>query len=171
MNPKKELKKKESVQSESEEGGRRRSLKKKYRDLDQYKSFFFINDTPAPDKFLDQLAEDLIDWARQEDSLKFILFLDEVGVNDNQFRNWMKRHEKLRMAHEWAIRLLGARREIGAIKGKYREKPIMHTMHQYDPEWKLADEFHFTKQREANTPEYVEVRYNQITVEKKGANE
>ncbi len=122
-----------------------------------------------PDKFLDQLAEDLIEWARKEDSLKFLLFMDEIGVNERLFYKWSDRNARLKEAHSWAIRLIGARREIGTIKGQYREKPIMHTLHQYDPDWKAADEYHATKALQSNVPDWVELRLNEITVDKKDA--
>jgi hypothetical protein len=144
-----------------------KTLRGKYRILDEYKSFMFQKDVKVPDKFLDQLAEDLIDWARKDDSLKFFQFLDDIGVNDTLFRSWMARNDNLKEAHAWTIRLLGNRRELGAMTGKYREKMVMHTMHQYDPEWKQADEWHFSKLKDANTPEWVELRLNTITVDKK----
>ncbi len=139
-------------------------IRRRYLTLDQYSHFFFIQDKPVPDAFLEQLADDLVQWARKDDSLKMIHFFDLVGVPDNYYCGWRKRSPKLQAAHEWALRLIGARREIGAMVGKFKEKTVLHSLHQYDPEAKLADEWHFSKLKESQTPEYVKVLYNPITV-------
>lgn len=139
-------------------------IRRRYLELDQYSHYFFIQDSPAPDKFLEQLADDLVEWARKEDSLKMIHFFDEVGVPDTSYHGWRKRCPKLQAAHDWALRLLGARREIGAMTGKYKEKIILHSLHQYDPEAKAADEWHFSKMKEGAAPEYYDVFVNPIRV-------
>ncbi len=141
--------------------------RRRYLSLDQYSHYFFIQDTPVPIAFMEQLADDLVEWARKDDSLKMIHFFDEVGVPDSSYAIWRGKCPKLQAAHDWALRLLGARREIGAMKGAFKEKIVLHSLHLYDPDAKAADQWHYSGMKEGQAPAYYDVFVNPIRVEEK----
>lgn len=92
---------------------------------------------PVSDKYLDDLAIRLRDWALyNEEAFKLSQFILEEGVWEGNFFKWLERNENLREAHKDALTAIGNRREIGALKKKLDSSLTTLTMPMYDPEWK-----------------------------------
>lgn len=101
------------------------------------------------DKRLDQYAEEIYTWALNDpDALKVTQFYLERGINPGTWERWMNMHEGLSNAYNTAIRLIGNRREAGAIKRKFAEGIVTTSMHRYDPEWQKSEEWRNSMRQE-----------------------
>lgn len=109
---------------------------------DNYRDMLTFRMKPVSDHFIDKLAQELVDWARNnEDALKLTQFFVQKGIDISNLYRWEERNETLKTAHEFALMCIGARREIGAIKKKYDAGIIASTMAHYDPSWKDLEEW------------------------------
>lgn len=101
--------------------------------LDTY-SFKRVHTNP---EFKDRLASELVEWAvNNKEAFKLSQFYIKKRIFSDDLYRWMRDHEGLRAAHHTALRALGDRREIGALKKKYEPSIVKQTLHHYDPEYK-----------------------------------
>ena len=66
--------------------------------------------------------------------------------------------------------MLATRREVGMLYGEMKERPIMYTMHRYDPDWYEADKRWVDlkkKEREEEQLEVINVYIPDLTAEEK----
>jgi hypothetical protein len=91
---------------------------------------------PVSQLFIDNLAEDLVKWSRDdEEAFKITQFLRSRGIHSHTFFDWCDRFPVLAEARKAALETIGDRREIGAIQNKYNTSMIMRQQHYYDEEW------------------------------------
>jgi len=111
----------------------KKSTNKEY---ETYRNLFTLRQKPVSLAFIEKLALELIMWARDnEDALKITQFYRLKGINSNDMKRWEERSDKLRAAHEFALMVIGDRREIGALKNKLNAGIVMKTMSLYDQNW------------------------------------
>ena len=104
--------------------------------IDIYKDLFILRERPVSVVFLQRLCADMLDWANtNEDALKLVNFFVSRKISPKTFWRWEKNHPFLTEARTMAMEIIGARREIGAIKNKYNAQIIMSQMAKYDPSW------------------------------------
>lgn len=104
---------------------------------EEFWSFMDQSLTPRSDKFLDHLAKELIEWARDnEDALKLSQFWLKKQMDRGTFYQFLRRHKNLEKARDIALDYIGNRRELGAIQGKYPEKTVMPYMGMFDKDHK-----------------------------------
>jgi hypothetical protein len=85
---------------------------------------------------IDRLADDIVDWARNDDdALKLSEFYLAKGIHGQTWYAWCKRFPRLQIAHDCAKEWIGIRREKGALKGKLSPQVVMYTMPFYDKQW------------------------------------
>jgi len=116
--------------------------KKGYVFFDDYTDLFTFKKVPISEAYIDRLATELLDWAlNNDDALKMSQFYLGKGISYHSFSRWLKRSKNLEEAHNSALKLLGNRREIGAIKKKYDTSMIATMMPKYDEDWKEVIEW------------------------------
>jgi hypothetical protein len=81
-------------------------------------------------------------WAvNDENALVLSLFLSKMGVSPRTFRNWVKKYPQEAERHYDALSVIGARREVGALKKSYSETIVKYTAPHYDEDWKEIAKF------------------------------
>lgn len=102
-----------------------------------YLSTLSLQMFPANDEFKERLALELVTWAREN---KNALFLDEFydlkGIIPETVIFWSKRSEKLKEAVRTAKRIIGRRRELGAMNNELNAATVHYTMPHYSDIWR-----------------------------------
>lgn len=107
-----------------------------------YDDMFTLRQTPVSKDYLLKFALEWVNWAMtDEDALKLTQFYVLKGIHNFSVERWMKRCPELQRAHDWALMIIGNRREIGAIKKIYDSAMIRTTMCMYDTQWKELEEW------------------------------
>ena len=107
-----------------------------YKYFDQYRDLYSFMMKPVSETFVDKLAEDLIAWARDDkDALILSQFFYIKGIGYDMVQKWSHKHEKLAMAFSEAKRLIGNRREVGAVKKHFEPGMVKTSMRMYHKEW------------------------------------
>jgi hypothetical protein len=110
--------------------------------IDDYRDMKSFRMLPMSERGIERIATELIDWAtNNEDALKMTQFYTKHGLNSHTIDRWCERVPFFREAIEHAKKIIGDRREIGALKKKYSESIVSASMAFYDPEWKALLEW------------------------------
>jgi len=88
------------------------------------------------DEKITEEAAYLLEWSQDSDALVLGECYGSRGYSYEDAIEWAEKHEVFRKSRLLAKSIVGARREKGAIKGKYGENLISKTMALYDPEYK-----------------------------------
>lgn len=83
-----------------------------------------------------ELADELIEWSKKEDSLTFNSFPLDLMIPVDNFNNYPEKSEYFSQAYDIALRNVGARRERLAREGVINSQIVLATMPLYDPEYK-----------------------------------
>ena len=103
---------------------------------DQYRDLFTFRMKPIPESFIERISQELVEWARTNpDALVLSDFFYDHGIGFRVATEWTKNHPILKEAYEDAKRLIGNRREKGAIKKIYEPGMIRTVMNLYHKEW------------------------------------
>ena len=108
---------------------------------ERHKNRYFLSNHDIVVMEVDDLAEELFEWAKQNTSLALRRFASERGIPLVTFLQWVKKYQKLRDAYDLARSLVGCNREEGALKGTLSEKTFLHYQAAYDPEFKEIREW------------------------------
>lgn len=92
--------------------------------------------SPMTERFVEREAQKLMDWAMLEDSLRISDYTDSQGYAPQVYYSWVKKFPAIQLAHEFALRRIGSRREHGALTRKFNEKVVSWTLGQYDQVFK-----------------------------------
>ena len=119
----------------------KKSKKKKFRSWHEIQYLYSGRLKPAADGTISHFARELVEWAEQPENLVFKQFLCENRISQKAFENWLKRSEELREAKQYALMVLAARREHGAIKKDFDPSFVKFTLPLYDPDYKKLEEW------------------------------
>ena len=108
---------------------------------DRHKNRYFLSNHDIVVVEVDDLAEELFEWAKQNTSLALRRFASERGIPLVTFLEWTKKHKKLGDAYDLARSLVGCNREEGALTGRLKEASYFRLASRYDPEYKEAMEW------------------------------
>lgn len=124
--------------------------KEKARWIDQYQDIITLTDVPINILILERIQKELLDWAfNNDDALKITQFFRSKGIPFSTAHRWCQLHPDFKQTYEEAMRALGDRREIGALKKKYEPTTIMRMMPLYDKSWRKVEEWRASiKQKE-----------------------
>lgn len=110
--------------------------------FDEYHDMFSLRLKPVPDAFIDQVAENLVRWAlTTEDALILKEFYVLQGMNSTDMKRWCERNENLKRAHQFALMVLGIKREKGALTRKLDAGMVASSMAHYCEDWKALAEW------------------------------
>ncbi len=87
--------------------------------------------------FLEGIAIALVDWLDDDESaLTITQFLVLKRILPTQWKRWLEASEDLRNAREFAMMVIGNRREIGALTFRLNANMMIQSMPMYDDDWK-----------------------------------
>ena len=111
--------------------------------FDYYKHLETGEEITISQEWKNHLARDLYIWARDDiKAYKLSAFYVNKGIHPRDFDRWCASHERLQLAKEAALILIGNRREDGAIEKRYDTSIVNRTMPMYDIEWKRFVEWY-----------------------------
>jgi len=135
---------------------------------EDYLDMFSFKRKPVPLAFLLEIAQKVIKWAQEEESLKMDQFLIKYGIEQSDMDRWRDRCPELKDAWKFAKMIIGTRRELGALTGKLDRSIVAFTMPVYCREWKEQAEWRAKlKQTETEStgPQFVVLEKYPDTVE------
>ncbi len=107
-----------------------------------YLDMFTLRQTPVSNDYLLKFALEWVNWAiTDDDALTLEGFYILKGVQQRTVDRWCDRCPELMEAHDYAMMVIGDRREKGAITRKYSEGMIKTTMCMYKIKWKELEEW------------------------------
>lgn len=86
---------------------------------------FLFRLRPKDERELIAIANEVIKWARKDDSLCMTSFYDKMGLTSSRVHKWAKDCEYLAEALIHARELIGARRELGGLTGKFNPAMVL----------------------------------------------
>lgn len=110
--------------------------------FDQYFDYIDFREKPVSENFIMRLAQEFVEWAFHSNGHKVSQFFKAKGIDSRTYYRWYDKYPKFADAYDFGLQVLGDKRETMMLEGKYKEKPIMHRMHAYDPEWVKSDNYH-----------------------------
>jgi len=117
-----------------------KSIESKWRD--SYEETFSFVQKPVNLEWLRNLIIDLIKWAKTcPEALRIDMFFADRGIPMSTYYKWRKTHEFVERSHTLALRLIGMRRERGAIYKEFDSGMIRTTMHHFMEEFKHDEEW------------------------------
>ncbi len=88
---------------------------------------------------IERLARELVAEVRgNEQMLKVNEFLERRGINRRTWNGWLQKYEILSEAYNFALMVLGNRREIGVLTRKFDSGSTSLLMPLYDEDWRDA---------------------------------
>lgn len=97
---------------------------------------------PASNQTIDRLIVKLMTWVTEnERAYTLEEFFDLVGVEPRTAERWAHKDEKLKSAMDKAKRIIGRRREYGALEKKLNPETVHFVMPHYSPIWKDVTEW------------------------------
>lgn len=103
----------------------------------QEHDIFFFKRVPVSDDYLKKLALDLVHWALNDTkALKITQFRTERHISRTVWDTWRERSPELQDANDFALEVIGDRREIGGLEKRFDSGIVAYTMPHYDPAWK-----------------------------------
>lgn len=120
-----------SLAVDSSKNTRDKETKKTW--IQQYDEINFMK-LHANDRFIERLAEELINWARHdEDALRISDFHWARNICDDTYYNWVKKFDTLNKAHKLAMNAIASRREKGMLKKTMSESGVLRSLYKFDP--------------------------------------
>jgi len=129
------------------------NIEKDYPEYMDFFDVFTMRLRPINEAWLEKLAKELVEWAKDENSFKFTQFLSDRGLPHTSFYSWIKRSEALAEAHKYTIMTLGARREWGGLSKQLDSSMIKASMPIYDRDWKKLEEWRSDLKQKENDSE------------------
>ncbi len=134
---------------------------------DQYFDYIDFREKPASENFIMRLGQEFVDWCFNSNGHKASQFFLGKGIDSRTYYRWYDKHPKFAHSYDYGLQVLGNKRETLMLEGKYKEKPVMHRMHAYDPEWKSSDKYHSELKLEDDNAEKKYILVDRILAEKK----
>jgi hypothetical protein len=112
--------------------------------------------TQANEAELDELAIEIVEWARTTEAIRATTLFTELEVWAQTFYEWVERHDKLKRAYQQVKYILAEKRERRGLEGTYNANIVMAMMPLYDPEFKAwKQEQSAQKERSVVAPVHV----------------
>lgn len=91
---------------------------------------------------IEQLAEELFDWALNDDTARKLRpFFTARGISSKDVARWKKRCPKFKRACTLAQDAIGDRREDGGLTNKLNASIVLRGLALYDKEWKALEKW------------------------------
>lgn len=103
--------------------------------VDDYISCFGLRTMPATEAFLERIAEELVEWAKRDDSVYLEDFCLLKGFDPTTLWRWEKKNASVSEAYKFAKMAIGSRTYKGALYGKMKESTAHFLMPYYSQTW------------------------------------
>lgn len=130
--------------------------------LGQYYNLFTMQISPITQGFVERESKALMEWARLDDSLRIHDYTDMKGYPPQDYYTWVDNFPAFKLAHEYAMRRIASRRELGALTRKYSEKAISWTLGHYDKIYKDEIQYFIKLKDELQGQQDIKVVIEQI---------
>lgn len=102
--------------------------------FDEYLDTISFRKKPVSENYILQLAKRMRNWAVDDKYEALVLtdFYNQEGICASDIKRWEERVPALKVAHEVALRSIGARRDKGAVKREYDGGHVRYTQPHYD---------------------------------------
>lgn len=109
---------------------------------EDYFDFLSWRQTPISIDGIEKKAEMFLEWAtNNDDALLMAQWYNAQGICGNTINRWKERCPKFAHACNLVKRIIGARREVGALKKKFDSAMVRTTMPHYSSIWKELAEW------------------------------
>lgn len=130
--------------------------------LGQYYNLFTMQISPVTQGFIERESKALMDWSRLDDSLRIHDYTDMKGYPPQDYYTWVDNFPALKLAHEYAMRRIASRRELGALTRKYSEKAVSWTLGHYDKIYKEEIQYFIRLKEDLQKQQDIKVVIEQI---------
>ena len=110
--------------------------------LGEYYHLFDKQIHPVTARWIDRVSEALMEWARKDTSLRITDFTDspDIAMDPFSYYQFINQFAQLKLCHDYAMRRIASRRELGGMTNKYNVSIISKTQSHYDPTWAAQEE-------------------------------
>ena len=109
--------------------------------FDEYYSLKDMRMQPASEMFVAKIAHKLMEWARKKDSFIISDFYLNEDICKDTFYSWVKKHDKLKKANEYAKEMIAGRLFKGALVKDYSEGLVSKSMPIYSDTFRDYEEW------------------------------
>lgn len=145
-------KKKPCAAAQSSKDSKKSITKQPVRVVDTVFNVFTMQDYPVTLPWLEELAEKMVKWADDDDSLIFEDFLTEMGMHFESIKRWTQQCPALDVAKKYTLSRIASRREKGAMKHKYDTSMVARMMPHYSDSWKQIAEWNASLKESQDKP-------------------
>lgn len=111
--------------------------KEKVRFLEEYFNFTTQERELLTTGTAERIARELVAEVRSdEDMLKISQFLEKRGINRKTWSRWCANYQVIADAHDFALMVIGNRREVGVMTRKFDSASTSFMMTMYDVDWR-----------------------------------
>jgi len=107
--------------------------------------YFHLHDRmihPVTNRWIERMCKLMMEWVRKDTSLRITDFTDspEVGLDPFSYYDFVNRFAEMKITHDYCMRRIASRREIGGLTNKYNTSMISRVQSHYDSTWALQEE-------------------------------
>lgn len=103
---------------------------------DAYAEYFMHREMPAPKKFLERIALEMIEYVETTDEiLRLDWFFTKRRIFPHTARQWCEANPEFKEIYQACKAVIGMRREDKGLRGEFREGLVEKTMPMYDDEY------------------------------------
>ena len=97
---------------------------------------------PVTSRWVERVHGLLMDWADKDTSLRITDFTDDIaiGLDPFSYYDFINKFAQLKIAHDYAMRRIASRRELGGLTNKYNTTMITRVQSHYDSTWMMQEE-------------------------------
>ena len=104
---------------------------------------------------VERMAEELMEWPAKNPTAKTITeFYLSKGLTQQTYNRLVIKYDFLKEAHETTMRRLGERLWGRAVDNEANWKPVQFMLHNYAPEFKEANEYHYELNKKTEGSKY-----------------
>lgn len=110
---------------------------------------------PVSFAMVERMAEELMEWPAKNPTAKTITeFYLSKGLTQQTYNRLVIKYDFLKEAHETTMRRLGERLWGRAVDNEANWKPVQFMLHNYAPEFKEANEYHYELNKKTEGSKY-----------------
>lgn len=118
------------------------------------------------DEAIDAFADELLEWAKKPDSLVLVSFALDKDLSADIMARLEHLSPRFSKALRDAKRILGARRETGALTKVYESKVYDKSQRMYDPDWTKCQEETLAREELIKAEAKIKALQKQLKIEK-----
>lgn len=97
---------------------------------------------PVTEAFINAFFEDMFKYITEDESiLQIEAYYLKKGISIQTYLDWLKKFPQAKKINELCVNIVGARRELGAMKNELNAKFVSVNLYNYLPQYKEAEEW------------------------------